>query len=111
MIINIHTYININQLVKGFLCEMWHFKISPPWDSNEGYISKCVLVTLNIRTKLGLNLTFTLQAHFSNSYAPTREDLSMSSGVVFMVMSKEGGTSPVFFLLDKSHVPDKKSNS
>ena len=22
---------------------MWHFKISPPWDSNEGYISKCVL--------------------------------------------------------------------
>ena len=22
---------------------MWHFEISPPWDSNEGYISKCVI--------------------------------------------------------------------
>ena len=27
---------------------MWHFKISPPWDSNEDYISKCV-----IRRQLG----------------------------------------------------------
>ena len=44
MNINIYVYIYANQLEKkGFQGEMWHFKISPPWDSNEGYISKCVL--------------------------------------------------------------------
>ena len=44
MNINIYVYINANQLLKkGFKGEMGYFKISPLWDSNEGYISECVL--------------------------------------------------------------------
>ena len=40
MNINIYVDTNANQLVKkGFKV----FKINPPWDSNKGYISKCVL--------------------------------------------------------------------
>ena len=44
MHINIYGYINANQLVKKKLGEMGNFKNSPMWDSNEGYISKSVLI-------------------------------------------------------------------
>ena len=44
MNINIYVYINANQLLKkGLKGEKGYFKISPPWDANEGYISECVI--------------------------------------------------------------------
>ena len=46
MNINIYVYNIVNQLLKkSFKGEMEYFKISPPWDSNEGYFSKYVIST------------------------------------------------------------------
>ena len=54
---------------------MWDFKISPPWDSNEGYISKCVIMTWISNDNMTL---FFIYSFFEN-HTKVHENMCLSS--------------------------------